>query len=156
MNTFKKLLYTENTFAALPLRLALGAVFIAHGAQKLFGWWGGHGLQGTGGFFEEALGLSPGIFWAAVSGSAEFFGGLLILLGALTRIGAGVAAINMAVALFLVHRQAFFLPEGMEFVLTLLAACIALLITGGGAISVDRALAANRTQEIQPREKRTM
>lgn len=139
MSIWSKLIYTHNTYAVIPLRLALGAVFIAHGAQKLFGWFGGHGLAGTGGFF-EGLGMTPGVFWATMAGSAEFFGGLLVLLGLLTRVGAVSLAITMAIAILVVHRQAFFLPEGMEFVVTLLAASLALLIAGGGAASVDRAI----------------
>ena len=71
-------------WADLPLRLTLGVMFAAHGSQKLFGWVAGHGLQGTGQFFAQA-GFQPGLFWAGLVGCSEFFGGLCLLLGLLTR-----------------------------------------------------------------------
>lgn len=115
---------------------------VAHGAQKLFGWFGGYGLQGTGQFFEDTLGLEPGVSMAALAGGTEFFGGLLLLLlGLLTRI-AGVALVGtMAVAITTAHSNAFFASNGgMEYPLTLLLASLALVIGGGGALSVDRFL----------------
>jgi len=145
MNLWNKLLHTHNIYALIPLRLAVGAVLIAHGAQKLFGWFGGYGLAGTGGFFQESLGMAPGVFWAFMAGFAEFGGGLMILLGVLTRIGAALNVVTMFMAIWLVHRHAFFLPEGMEFALTLLAASLTLLIGGGGAASVDRMLARKKS-----------
>lgn len=141
----QRLVSTGNSLAFLPLRLAVGIVFVAHGSQKLFGWFGGNGLEGTGGFFEEAIGLSPGIFWAFSAGAAEFLGGILLFFGLLTRLGALLIAIVMVTAILLVHRDAFFVNEGgMEFALTLLAAALALLIGGGGALSLDRFLNRNR------------
>lgn len=112
----------------------------AHGAQKLFGWFGGYGLKGTGGFFESSLGMSPGVFWAALAGSGEFFGGLLVLFGFLTRFGALNIAIIMLVAIFNVHSGAFFAPKGMEYPLAILGMTIALMVSGGGRFSVDGAL----------------
>lgn len=152
MTLGKRIIHTGHSYAALPLRLALGLVFIAHGAQKLFGWWGGNGLEGTAGFFENSLGLAPGIFWAFLAGAGEFVGGIMILLGALTRIGATLTGVTMIVALFLVHRNAFFLPEGMEFVLTLLAASLALIVIGGGAFSVDSTIETRQEAKTKPAE----
>ena len=88
------------------LRLVLGGVFIAHGAQKLFGWFGGPGLQGTAGFFDQA-GLKPGSVMALLAGLAEFGGGLLVLLGLLTPVGALAVIVVMIVAILRVH-----LPNG--------------------------------------------
>jgi putative oxidoreductase len=135
-------LRTDATSAApLALRLALGSVFVGHGAQKLFGWWGGHGFQATAQFFENQLGLKPGVLHAALAGGGEFFGGILILLGLATRLAAAQAAVIMAVAIWTVHRNAFFAPQGMEFPLTLLLVGVALVFTGGGALSLDAHLA---------------
>lgn len=135
------ILSTSNSAAFLPIRLAVGAVMIGHGAQKLFGWWGGHGLQGTANFFAENLGLEPGLLMAALAGGTEFFGGILLILGLLTRPAALLIAGTMAVAILKVHSDAFFLSSnGMEFALTLLLASVALVIGGAGALSVDRKL----------------
>ena len=140
-NLINKILRTDTrNWAPLALRLVVGLVMTAHGAQKLFGWFGGYGLQGTAGFFGEQLGLTPGIYWAALAGGGEFFGGLLLILGLATRFAALTIAITMAVAIVTVHSSAFFAPAGMEFPLTLLAAALALLISGGGALSADAAL----------------
>jgi len=111
-----------------------------HGAQKLFGWFGGYGLKGTGGFFENSLGMSPGVFWAALAGGGEFFGGLLIFFGFLTRFGALNIAVTMLVAIISAHSGAFFAPSGMEYPLALLGMAIALMVSGGGKFSIDEAL----------------
>lgn len=138
----KKIVATNDFFSLIPLRLVVGATLAAHGAQKLFGWFGGNGLSATGSFFEQNLGLAPGIFWAFNAGAAEFFGGLMIVIGAFTRVGAALNVVTMTVAILLVHRHAFFASDGgMEFPLVLLAACLTLFIAGGGAVSVDRSLA---------------
>lgn len=153
-NLFRKLIATGDSLAFVPLRLAAGTIFAAHGAQKLFGWFGGNGLNATGAFFEESLGLAPGIFWALSAGAGEFFGGLMIATGALTRVGAGLNAIAMAVAVLLVHRQAFFASDGgMEYPLLLLAVSLTLLVSGGGGTSVDRVLYGKRSaaNEFAPR-----
>jgi len=110
----------------------------AHGAQKLFGWFGGYGLSGTGQFFAETLGLKPGVLMAALAGGTEFFGGLLLVIGLLTRPAAALIGFTMLVALLKVHGGAFFLSNGgMEYVLALLAMAVTLVITGGGKASVD-------------------
>ncbi len=142
MSIKNTILSTSNSAAFLPIRIAVGVVMIGHGAQKLFGWWGGHGLQGTANFFAESLGLEPGLLMAILAGSAEFFGGILLILGLLTRPAALLIAITMAVGILKVHSDAFFLSNnGMEFALTLLLASVALIIGGAGALSVDRKLA---------------
>lgn len=135
------LLNTTSTYATVPLRLGVGIVMAAHGAQKLFGWFGGHGLQGTAKFFSENLGLEPGLLMAAMAGSTEFFGGLLLLVGLLTRPAAAAIAFTMAVAIVTAKMGAFFASNnGMEYPLILLLASLSLAILGGGAFSVDRKL----------------
>lgn len=142
MNLKTRILSTSNTLAFLPLRLGVGVVMVAHGSQKLFGMFGGYGLQGTGQFFSEQLGLNPGILMAALAGGTEFCGGLLLIAGFATRISALAIAGTMAVAIITAHSGAFFLPNGMEFALTLLLASVSLVIGGAGALSVDRILSA--------------
>lgn len=138
-NILQRILSTNNNYATLPLRLALGLVMVGHGAQKLFGWFGGYGLEGTGQFFAETLGLQPGVLMAAMAGGGEFFGGLFVLVGLFTRPAAAVLAFTMFMAIVTVHSSAFFLSNsGMEYVLTLLLASVALVISGGGALSVDK------------------
>lgn len=147
MNTkITKILNTNaHNWALLAPRLVLGTIMFAHGAQKLFGWFGGYGLKGTAGFFAESLGMTPGIFWAALAGGGEFFGGLLLLIGLATRFAALTVAITMAVAIITVHSGAFFAPAGMEFPLALLAISLAFLVAGGGALSVDARLSRNNS-----------
>jgi putative oxidoreductase len=144
MSVINKVLATNNTFSALALRLPLGIIFAAHGAQKLFGWFGGYGLEGTGQWM-ESIGLGPGVLMAALSGSAEFFGGLALILGLLTRPAALVLAGTMVVAILTVHisNGLFMSNNGYEFGLALLAGAVSLLISGGGRASVDRLLAKN-------------
>lgn len=140
-NLITKLLSTNaHNWSPVVLRLVLGLTMAAHGAQKLFGWFGGYGLQGTAGFFAEQLGMKPGILWAALAGGGEFFGGLLLILGLATRFAALNTAVVMLVAIVTVHSSAFFLPAGMEFALSLLAMSVALIISGGGALSADSKL----------------
>ena len=136
-------------WATLPVRLAAGLVFTAHGSQKLFGWFGGPGLQATGDFFQNKLHMPPGVLWAALAGSGEFFGGLALLLGIATRLFGIVTAFTMTVAILAVHTGAFFLPAGMEYALVLLLASLSLVISGGGALSVD-SLIAGKTCNLSP------
>lgn len=132
---------TEQLSSSLPLRLIAGVIFTAHGAQKLFAWFGGYGLEGTAQWM-DSIGISPGIFMALLAGSAEFFGGLLLILGFLTRPASFVLAITMIVAIFSVHvnNGLFMSNNGYEFGLSLIAITIALLIQGGGRYSVDNSL----------------
>ena len=143
MNALRKhLFHSEAGLAALALRLPLGAIFIAHGGQKLFAWFGGYGLAGTGQWM-ESIGLAPGYIMALLAGSAEFFGGLFILVGLLTRPAALVLSVTMVVAIFSVHIQngLFMTNNGYEFGLALLAGSVSLLLSGSGKVAVDTWLA---------------
>ncbi|WP_448566114.1 DoxX family protein [Thalassotalea ganghwensis] len=144
MNTsmIKNILKTDNNFSGLSLRLVAGVIFTAHGAQKLFAWFGGYGLEGTGQWM-ESIGLAPGFLMALLAGSAEFFGGILLLLGLLTRPAALVLAGTMVVAILSVHIQngLFMSNNGYEFGLALLAMSIALVFQGGGRFSFDSVIA---------------
>ena len=127
--------------AGLVLRVPLGIILAAHGAQKLFGWFGGYGLEGTAGWM-ESVGFAPGFLMALLAGSAEFFGGILLILGLLTRPAAAVAAFTMAMAMTLhVGNGLFVSNNGYEFALMLLAASLALVFSGAGSLSADRQLA---------------
>ena len=138
-----RLLSTTDGASALALRVPVGLIFVAHGAQKLFGWFGGYGLEGTGQFF-GSIGLSPGYVMALLTGAAEFFGGLALVFGLLVRPAAAALAFAMLVAVFAVHwSKGFFLASGgYEYALALLAASLSLVFSGGGRLSVDAALAA--------------
>ena len=122
----------------LVLRLAVGLTMAAHGSQKLFSWFGGHGLAGTGGFM-ESLGFRPGRLQAALAGIAEFGGGLLIALGLLTPLGAAMVIAVMVVAIGTVHLpKGFFVSDGgFEYNLMIIASSVALAFTGPGAYSID-------------------
>jgi putative oxidoreductase len=125
----------------LILRLAVGLTIAAHGAQKLFGWFGGHGLKGTSSYF-EMTGLRPGLPNALVAGLAEGVGGLLLASGLLTPLGVAALVGMMAAAIMFVHlRQGFFAQNGgfeYPFMLGLVGAALA--FTGPGAYSLDAAL----------------
>jgi len=144
----RKLISTEDSTAITVLRLVLGIVFFAHGAQKMLGWFGGYGFTGTMGFFTGAMHI-PAVF-AFLAIAAEFFGGLGLIVGFLTRISAFGIAFNMLVAVAMVHAQfGFFMNwtgtqkgEGFEYHLLTLASAIFLMIKGAGAFSIDRALSA--------------
>src|SRR5690554_5657859 len=128
-------------FASLVLRVPVGLILAAHGAQKLFGWFGGYGLEGTGQWL-ASIGLEPGYLMALLAGGAEFFGGLALVLGLLTRPAAVVAAFTMLVAIFAVHigNGLFMANNGYEYALTLFAATVALAIQGAGRFAVDNLL----------------
>src|SRR5882762_1680268 len=144
----RKLLATDDSTATAILRLVLGVVFFAHGAQKMLGWFGGPGFSGTMGLFTGYLHIPAALAFLAIA--AEFFGGLGLILGFLTRIAALGIAINMVVAIALVHSSfGFFMNwtgaqkgEGYEYHLLTLAVTAFLVIRGAGAFSVDRAIAA--------------
>lgn len=140
MKLLKTIAQTSSTFALLPIRIALALVMIGHGAQKLFGLFGGNGLRKTAHFFESGLGLEPGIVFALLAGGCELIGGFLVLIGFMTRPAALSLAFTMGVAILKVHSSSFFLPEGMEYALTLLLASLALLVGGAGRFSFDRRL----------------
>ncbi len=143
------------------LRVAIGAVFVAHGAQKLFGVWGGGGLAGTAAFFGQ-LGLTPAYPLAILVGLVEFAGGLMLIAGALTLFAALALAINMAVAIWKVHfANGFFLNwnmvpgqgHGYEFNVALIGALVALMLTGPGALSVDGRRARSAEAEAYGRAR---
>ena len=120
-------------WGVLPLRLVLGLVFVAHGAQKLFGF----GLAGTAGFL-GSLGVPLPTVAAAGLITVELLGGVALILGAWTRTVAALLAADMLVAILTVHlRGGFFVPDGVEFVLTLLGGCLTLVGLGAGPCSVD-------------------
>lgn len=145
MNKHKlnKVIQSNAGLAALVLRVPVGVVLAAHGAQKLFGWFGGYGLDGTGQWM-GSIGLEPGYLMALMAGSAEFFGGLALVFGLLTRPAALVNAFAMLVAIFSVHinHGLFVSNNGYEFALALFAATLALAIQGGGKFAIDNRLGA--------------
>jgi putative oxidoreductase len=143
---FNKLINTDDNIASLILRVLLGVVFFPHGAQKLLGWFGGHGFSGTMGFFTETMGI-PAIFAFLVI-MAESLGAVALIAGFLTRITAfGIASV-MVVAIFMVHLQnGFFMNwsgnqqgEGFEYHILAIAIALALIVKGGGKWSVDKLL----------------
>ncbi|ASJ98613.1 DoxX family protein [Shewanella marisflavi] len=140
--TLIKLLNSDAGLAPLVLRLPLGLILAAHGAQKLFGWFGGYGLEGTGQWM-ASVGFEPGYLMALLAGSAEFFGGLALVLGLLTRPAAALTAFTMAVAMTVHLGNGLFVSNnGYEFALILLAASLSLALQGGGRYSVDAILTA--------------
>jgi putative oxidoreductase len=141
----KKLIATNAGLSTLALRIPIGIIFMAHGAQKLFAWFGGYGLEGTGKWM-ASIGLEPGYLMALMAGGAEFFGGLALVIGLLVR-PAGVAlAFAMLIAIFGVHigNGLFMSKNGYEFALALLAASVSLAISGAGSLSIDRILAGTK------------
>jgi putative oxidoreductase len=144
-----RLFFTDDETATALLRLVTGIVFFAHGAQKMLGWFGGFGFSGTMGFFTGAMHIPAPFAFLAIA--AEFFGGLGLILGFLTRIAAFGIAVNMLVAIATVHGSVgFFMNwagtqkgEGFEFHLLALGIMALLMIRGAGAFSVDRAIAVS-------------
>ena len=141
MSNLNKILSTNAGFDALALRIPAAIIFIAHGAQKLFAWFGGYGLEGTGQWM-ASIGLEPGYQMALLAGSAEFFGGIALLIGLMVRPAALMLAVTMLVAIFSVHfvNGLFISANGYEFALALLAISVALMISGAGKFSVDKLL----------------
>src|SRR5713226_4559528 len=148
ISMIRKLIATDNDSAITILRLVLGVIFFAHGAQKMLGWFGGYGFTGTMGFFTGVMHI-PALF-AFLAICAEFFGGLGLILGFLTRIAALGVFSNMIVAIAMVHGQfGFFMNwtgakkgEGFEYHLLVLAVTTFLMIRGAGAVSIDRMLSS--------------
>ena len=143
-STFRRLLASDNTSAALVLRVPVGIIFAAHGAQKLFGWFGGYGLEGTGQYL-ASIGLAHGYLMALLAGGAEFFGGLALVLGLLVRPAAAALAFAMLVAIFAAHWSSGFFAAsgGYEFALALFAASLSLVFSGGGRYSLDRRISGD-------------
>jgi putative oxidoreductase len=140
----KKLVSTSPTWTTVPIRLALGIIFIAHGSQLVFGAWGGPGLSKFAASAPPFSFMRPAFVWMYAAALTQFVGGILALTGLFTRLAALALAMNMLVAMFGVHWPAFFMPRGLEFTLALLGICMALLIAGGGQASVDRLIAGRR------------
>ncbi|WP_417529739.1 DoxX family protein [Marinobacter lipolyticus] len=138
----KRVFATNSSWGALALRIPVGIIFVAHGAQKLFGWFGGYGLEGTGQWM-DSIGLSPGYLMALMAGGAEFLGGLALIIGLLVRPASAVLAFAMVIAIFSVHigNGLFMSNNGYEFGLVLLAVSVSLIFSGGGRASVDALLA---------------
>ena len=130
-----------SNLAALILRVALGGLMAGHGAQKLFGSFGGPGMEGTSGFM-EMLGLKPGKPWAAMAGLSEFGGGVLTLLGLLNPVGPIGVIGSMAMATTKAHwgKPIWVTEGGAELPVTNIAAATALIVGGPGKYSLDRAL----------------
>ena len=145
----KKLTQTTDDTATLLIRLALGVVMFAHGAQKALGWFGGDGFSGTMGFFTETLHVP--VPFAVLAIAAEFLGGLGLLTGLLTRVAAFGILCNMLVAVAMVHRHVgFFLNwystqkgEGYEYHILASAMALYLVVRGGGKASVDGAISGS-------------
>jgi putative oxidoreductase len=152
----RKLLHTNNDPVLTVVRLVLGVVFFAHGSQKMLGWFGGYGYTATMGFFEHN-GI-PAVF-AFLAIAAEFFGGLGLLLGLLSRVAAFGIACNMLVAIATVHhRFGLFMNwtgqqkgEGFEFHLLALAITFLIMVRGAGALSLDRRLTRSSSTDAQSR-----
>ena len=123
----------------LIIRLVIGLLFIGHGAQKLFGWFGGYGLKGTGGWF-ESIGMKPGVTMALLAGLAELIGGLLFALGLFTPIAGILIALTMVMAIMKVHAPngLWSTANGYEYNLTLLVVAIGIALTGPGQYALDK------------------
>jgi len=154
---FQRVVSSDAGWAPLALRVPAGIIFAAHGAQKLFGWFGGYGLDGTGQWM-ASIGLTPGDLMALLAGSAEFFGGLFLLAGLLVRPAAAVLAFTMAVAIFSVHigNGLFMSDNGYEFGLALLAVSVSLAMSGAGRASLDGLLAARLDASAAPSNDATL
>lgn len=125
----------------LLARVVFGVLMAAHGTQKVFGWFGGYGLAGTGGFF-ESLGFRPGKFFAGAAGTTEIVAGLLVALGLLGPLGSAMIIAVMIVAMATVHwpHGLFAQNNGIEVPLLYSVAAAALALTGPGAYSLDTLL----------------
>ncbi len=139
---------TYPSWSHLVVRLALGVVFFAHGAQKVLGWFGGDGLRGTIGYFRQGLGIPPAA--TAVAAFTELLGGIAMILGILARPAAAGLLVDMVVAVAAVHwRHGFFINwagtpgkgHGYEFNLALIAMALSILVGGAGILSIDRLIA---------------
>ncbi len=133
--------FTALSVGLLVARLVLGLLLAAHGSQKLFGWFGGHGLTGTAGFF-ESIGFRPGRVFAAAAAVTEIVGGLLVTLGFLGPVGPALMLSVMIVAALSVHWKhgVFATSNGIEVPLLFGTGALALALTGPGAFSLDAAL----------------
>jgi putative oxidoreductase len=141
---FRRLTSTSSSWVTVPLRLALGIAFIGHGAQKVLGSFNGPGLAKFTSFPAPFPFMRPAWLWMGAAALSELIGGVLVLLGLFTRVGAFLITCVMLVAIFGVLWPAFFAPAGMELAVAMLGMALALLITGGGQASVDRMIGGGR------------
>lgn len=143
MNLFSRLLCTDREWSSLVMRLALGIMIVPHGAQKLFGWFGGYGFNATMAYFTDTMGI-PWIL-ALIVVLTEFFGGLALLAGIGTRLWASLIGGIMLVAMLTSHVQhGFFMNwfanqkgEGFEFHILAMGLALALVLRGGGRLAFD-------------------
>jgi putative oxidoreductase len=151
----RKLIATDSDVAITIVRLVTGIVFFAHGAQKMLGWFGGYGFSGTMGFFTGVMHIPAPFAFLAIA--AEFFGGLGLIFGLLTRVAAFGIFCNMVVAVAMVHHHFGFFAnwtgtqkgEGYEYHLLALAIMVLLMIRGAGAVSVDRLLSSRTSDKAR-------
>jgi putative oxidoreductase len=151
----RKLIATDDDVASLVLRVVLGIVFFAHGAQLALGWFGGNGFSATMQFFTQNMHI-PAVF-AFLAIMAQFLGSLGLIVGLLTRVAAFGIAVVMLVATVMIHLPVgFFMNwfgnqkgEGYEYHLLAMVIALALMIKGGGKASIDRALTA-KTPAARP------
>ncbi|WP_079911260.1 DoxX family protein [Paenibacillus sp. 32352] len=122
----------------LIVRLVIGLTFAGHGAQKLFGWFGGYGPKGTGGWM-ESVGIKPGVLMAVLSGLMELIGGLLFAAGLFTEVGAALIVLTMLGAIVKVHGKNGYwaTSNGYEYNLMLIAVAVGVALIGAGAYSLD-------------------
>lgn len=147
----KQLMVTTNDTMVTFMRLVLGIVFFAHGAQKVLGWWGGFGYSGTMNAFTNMMHIPAPLAFLAIM--AEFLGGLGLLVGLLARVAAFGIGVNMLVAVLMIHRHVgFFMNwygnqqgEGWEYHLLAIALAVVILVRGAGAYSVDAALTSKNS-----------
>ncbi len=120
------------------IRLIIGLLFIGHGAQKLFGWFGGHGLKGTAGWL-ESMNMKPAMLMAVMAGLSELVGGILFVLGLLTPLAGLLIAATMVVAIAKVHgaNGLWSTSNGYEYNLTILAVAIGIALAGPGQFALD-------------------
>ena len=153
---FRGLFRTPDDGTLAVMRLVAGAVFFAHGAQKALGWFGGNGFNTTMGYFTQNMHIPAILAIAAIL--AELVGGILLILGLFTRIAAIGIAVNMVVAILLVHQKnGLFMNwtgtqggEGFEFHLLAIAIAITLIVRGAGALSLDRAIGGSAPGGMPP------
>jgi putative oxidoreductase len=146
VNMLVRLLATNGDWVLTIARVVLGVALFVHGSQKLLGWFGGHGLSATVRTFRDQMGIPAPLTYLAIA--AEFFGGLGLIIGLLTRVAALGIAITMVVAMLKVHLKFGFLlnwfgdkqGHGIEYHLLAIALAIIIIVHGAGAFSLDRAL----------------
>lgn len=147
---FQMLVSTGDDVATAIPRVALGVVFFAHGAQKMLGWFGGNGFTGTMAYFTGTMHIPAPFAFLAIA--AEFFGGLGLIVGLLSRVAAFAIAANMLVAIAMVHRHfGFFMNwsgakkgEGFEYHVLVIAIAVLVIVKGAGRVSLDRALSRRK------------